>query len=68
MVCIRCKMIVKDELLKLGIRSANVNPGEADLAESITAIQYEQLKYALLKWGLELMDERRLILVEKSSE
>lgn len=65
MVCIRCKMIVKDELLKLGIRSANVNLGEVDLAESITAIQYEQLNYALLKWGLELMDDGRSILIEK---
>ena len=61
-------MIVKDELLKPGIHIVSVNPGKTDLAESITAIQYEQLKYALLKWGLELMDERRLILVEKSSE
>ena len=65
MVCIRCKMIVKDELLKLGIHPIRVELGEAELAESVTTEQFSQLKTGLHRWGLELMDDKRAVLIEK---
>lgn len=65
MVCIRCKMLVKSELAKLGLHYAYVELGEADVMEVITNEQLIQLGNALKKDGLELMDDKKSILVEK---
>jgi len=65
MVSIRCKMIVKEELKKLGLHYIIVDLGAVELMENITAQQREQLKVALLKSGLELMDDKKAILIEK---
>lgn len=65
MVCIRCKMVVKDSLKKLGLEYTDVELGMADLAENITTEQREQLKEVLLKSGLELLDDRKSVLIQK---
>ncbi len=65
MVCIRCKMVVKDELTKLGLRCTVVELGEADIMENITPQQRDQFKLALLKSGLELMDDKKAVLIQK---
>jgi AraC-like DNA-binding protein len=65
MVSIRCKMLVKEELKKLGLHHIAVNLGEVEIMEDITAAQREQLKIALHRSGLELMDDKKTILVEK---
>ena len=65
MVCIRCKMLVKSELAKLGLHYAYVELGEANIMEEITREQFSQLGNALKKSGLELMDDKKSILVEK---
>jgi len=65
MVCIRCKMVVKSELDKLGLHYTTVELGEADILENITADQHDQLKIALFKSGLELMDDKKSILIQK---
>jgi YesN/AraC family two-component response regulator len=65
MVCIRCKMVVKSELEKLGLHYNVVELGEAEIREDISAEQLNQLSHALKKSGLELMDDKKSILVEK---
>lgn len=65
MVCIRCKLVVKDELTKLGLHFTSVELGEAEIAGNITAEQHDQFKAALLKSGLELMDDKKSVLIEK---
>jgi YesN/AraC family two-component response regulator len=65
MVCIRCKMLVKSEIEKLGLHCISVDLGEADVKESISAEQLRRLDSALKKTGLELMDDNKTILVEK---
>ena len=65
MVCIRCKMVVKDELTKLGIQYTTVELGEAEVRETPSEIQYAQIRTALLKSGLELMDDKKSILIQK---
>lgn len=65
MVCIRCKMVVKSELEKLGLNYAKVDLGEADIRGQITPEQREHLKAALLKSGLELMDDHKAIMIER---
>jgi AraC-like DNA-binding protein len=65
MVSIRCKMVVKSELDKLGLHYLKVELGEVNVRENITDEQRNQLKTELLKSGLELMDDKKAILIEK---
>jgi len=58
-------MAVKSELDKLGLHYSNVNLGEVEIKEKIEPGQLEQLRKALLKSGLELMDDRKSILIER---
>jgi YesN/AraC family two-component response regulator len=65
MVCIRCKMVVKAELSKIGLQYTTVELGEAEILDTITAKQHDQLREALSKSGLELMDDKKSVLIEK---
>lgn len=65
MVCIRCKMVVKQELEKLGLHYSNVELGKADIIENISPRQKEEFKIGLEKFGLELLDDKKSILIEK---
>jgi AraC-like DNA-binding protein len=65
MVCIRCKMVVKDELANLGLHYTRVELGEAEILETISVVQHDQFRDALLKSGLELMDDKKSMLIEK---
>ena len=58
-------MVVKEELKKLGLHFIIVDMGVVDIMENITAEQREQIKIALLKSGLELMDDKKAVLIEK---
>jgi YesN/AraC family two-component response regulator len=65
MVCIRCKMVVKEELSKLGLHYVSVELGEADVPETISPEQLDQIRVALLRSGLELMDDKKSVLIQK---
>ena len=65
MVSLRCKMMVKEELEKMGLHFITVELGDVNIQENISDKQREQLKIALLKSGLELMDDKKAILIEK---
>jgi len=65
MVCIRCKMVVKDELTKAGLHYTVVELGIADIEENISDGQRHQLGEALQRWGLELMDDKKSALAGK---
>ncbi|MEO6645400.1 MAG: AraC family transcriptional regulator [Chitinophagaceae bacterium] len=65
MISLRCKMLVKEELRKLALPFTNVDLGTVEMAEDITPVQLLQLKQNLLKSGLELLDDKKSILIEK---
>lgn len=65
MVCIRCKIVVKDVLTRMGLHYSFVELGEADILESITPEQQEHFRTELLKFGLELMDDKKSVLIQK---
>lgn len=65
MVSARCKMLVKEELKKLGLHFVVVDLGEVDIMENINAEQRLELKSALQAAGLDLMDDKRAMLIEK---
>lgn len=65
MVCIRCKMVVRDELTRMGIGFTTVELGEADITTSLTSELHDQLKKGLAGYGLELMDDRKSVLIQR---
>ena len=58
-------MAVKEELRRLGLHFIVVDLGEVEIMENISLAQREQLKMALLNSGLELIDDKRAILIDK---
>lgn len=65
MVSTRCKMAVKEELKKLGLHFIVVDLGEVEIMENLSIEQRQQLNSGLLNSGLELMDDKRVVLIEK---
>jgi len=58
-------MLVKAELEKLNIAYKNVDLGEAEVEDTLSDTQKLKLKTVLAKSGLELMDDKKAMLVEK---
>jgi AraC-like DNA-binding protein len=58
-------MVVKSELEKLGVHCTSVELGEAEIKDDISTEQLDRLSIALKKTGLELMDDKKSMLVEK---
>ena len=65
MVCIRCKIVVKDEIERLGLHPIRVELGQAEIVENLSVEVLKKFKLALLKSGLELMDDKKSMLIEK---
>lgn len=65
MVSMRCKMAVKEELKRMGLHFMLVDLGEIEIMEDISMAQREELKMALLQSGLELMDNKKMTLIER---
>jgi AraC-like DNA-binding protein len=58
-------MTVKAELKKLGLHFIIVELGEVEILESITRGQLDSLKEALQQSGLQIIDDKRAVLIEK---
>ena len=65
MVSLRCKLFVQEELKKLGLHYVVVDLGVVDILEDISEQQRKNFKEALLIAGLELMDDKKSILIER---
>ena len=61
MVSQRCKMIVQEELHRIGLTCIKLDLGKIEIFEAITSEQRLQLKIELMKSGLELMDNKFII-------
>ncbi len=60
-----CKLMVKEELNKLGLKAYNIELGEVEVDGDITPELFEKIKAALLKQGHELMEDKKSIQIEK---
>ena len=49
----------------MGLHYTSVELGEAEILEKISAVQHDQIRIALLKSGLELMDDKKSVLIQK---
>lgn len=65
MVSLRCILKVKEELKNLGIHYIVVDLGVIEILEEISSDQREQLRINLRKSGLELLDDKKSILIER---
>ena len=58
-------MAVKEELTKLGLHLVSIELGEAEITEKISIAQHDQLNIALMRSGLELMDDKKSVLIQQ---
>ena len=65
MVSLRCKMLVKEELKRLGLHYVIVDLGMVEILEDISPTKFIELKKNLAISGLELLDDKKSILIEK---
>jgi len=65
MVSLRCKLLVKEELKKVGVDSIAIDLGVVEIPDGITDEQRLKLRENLLSSGLELLDDNKSILIER---
>lgn len=65
MVSLRCKMVVKSVLEKILVPFNVIELGEVQTPDDLTPKQMEELKQSLLKFGLELLEDKKSMLIEK---
>lgn len=65
MVSNRCKMLVKEELKNLNLHFILVDLGEVEIMEDLTPEKRQELSDALAESGLELMEDKKSIIIEK---
>ncbi|MDP3474307.1 MAG: AraC family transcriptional regulator, partial [Algoriphagus sp.] len=65
MVSLRCEMIVQQELDRIGIPYLSVNLGFVETESSIPCNQMEELKESLKRVGLEILEDKKNILIDK---
>lgn len=65
MVCPRCKMVVKDELIKAGLHPTSVELGEVELLEDLNREQKDGINAILQSFGFELIGDKKSRLIEK---
>ena len=65
MVCLCCKMTVASVLDQMKIPYSNIELGEVELVDPISESQVEKIREVLHEYGLELMEDKKAILVEK---
>ncbi len=65
MVSLRCKMAVKTKLEGMGFHDFTVKLGEVDIQDEVTEEQLDMLREELLNVGLQLLDNKKAIIIEK---
>ncbi|MFD1096144.1 helix-turn-helix domain-containing protein [Salegentibacter chungangensis] len=65
MVSLRCKLMVKLELEKLGLHYTSIELGKIEIEENIDKALKQKLKSNLAISGLELLDDKKSILIDK---
>lgn len=65
MVCERCKMAIKYELIKLGIKPISIDLGEVELNSELTETQYQKFSATLKEYGFEIIDKSNARIIEK---
>ena len=65
MVSFRCKMVVQEELDKLGLHCQKIELNQVEVVEDMSFRQWHELYTSLKRSGIELMNESNGILIER---
>lgn len=65
MVCSRCLMIVEIVIERMGFHCRSIQMGKINIVEVLSMADMDEIRIALLKCGLELIDDKKRVLVEK---
>ncbi|MBK9256705.1 MAG: helix-turn-helix transcriptional regulator [Saprospiraceae bacterium] len=65
MVSLRCKLVVREELKNLGFPIIALELGRVEIFKDLNPDELKIFAKAILKSGLELLDDRKTILIEK---
>ena len=65
MACESCKIVVKEELEKMGVHALKVELGEAEIKEKLSAAEQKQFDVSIKKAGLELVKSKEAILIDQ---
>ena len=65
MVCDRCKMAIRSELTKLGVKPISVDLGEVELDNELTESQYQKFSATLKEYSFEMIDKSSARIIEK---
>ena len=65
MACESCKVVVREELEKLGVAPIKVDLGEVDIKEKLTLAERKEFNSAIKKAGLELVNSKEGVLIDQ---
>lgn len=65
MVCCRCIAVVRQVFEKMDVATVRVQLGEVELEEELSSVQTSYLRNWLSEKGFELLDDRKMVLVER---
>lgn len=65
MACESCKIVVADELKKIGVQPLKVDLGEADIKEKLSRKQINEVNTQIKKAGLEIVNSKEGILIDQ---
>lgn len=68
MACLSCKVVIKDALEELKITSLKIDLGEIETKEDVSSDDKKKLNTIIKKAGLELLENKQGILIEKIRE
>lgn len=60
-----CKLMVREEFAKLGLRISSIELGELEVLQKISITKFDKIRAALLKNGHELMEDKKSIQIER---
>ncbi len=65
MACVRCSLVVHSELKRLGLPFSTLSSGEIEIDEAVYRGGRDDVQTAIRNLGLEMVDDREGILIEK---
>src|SRR5947208_1429168 len=62
---IACKAILREQMEKLNVPFNSVSVNEIEIPKALTAKEQENLSQSLKKYGIEILDDHKITLVQK---
>jgi len=65
MVCNRCKLVLKNELIKFGLHPTRIELGSVEIQEALNNTDKTELNKILLSFGFVLIDDKKSLQIEQ---